>query len=91
MDGALIVSYLLALGVGGILLELVKRVADAISGRGKKRRDEVQRAWSHADREAMKRRIAEEYSSRQTRRLIEAPCVDTASIEPFPTYPPKES
>lgn len=86
-----VASVIAALGIGGILSELVKRAIDALTGRGKKRRDEVQRAWGHADREAMKRRIAEEYASRQTRRLIEAPCVDTTSIEQFPTYPPKES
>lgn len=86
-----VASLLAAMGVGGILTELTKRVLDKMSGRGRNRRDEVQRAWGHADREAMKRRIAEEYASRQTRRLIEAPCVETTSIEPFPTYPPKES
>lgn len=91
MDGATIAAVLVSLGVGAILLELTKRIADALSGRGRKRRDEVDRAWQRADREASMRRIAEEYASRQTRRLIEAPCVDTDSIESFPTYPPKET
>ncbi len=86
-----VASIAVAMGMGGILLELTKRAADALSGRGRKRRDEVQRAWGRADHEAMKRRIAEEYASRQTRRLIEAPCIDTSSIEPFPNYPSKES
>lgn len=86
-----VVSLLGAAGGGAITLELTKRILDAMSGRGRKRRDEVDRAYRGRDWEATKRRIAEEYASRQTRRLIEAPCVETKSIEPFPTYPPKES
>lgn len=92
MEGATVTAaVLVSLGVGAILLELTKRLLDALSGRGRKRRDEVDRAWQRVDREAQKRRIAEEYASRQTRRLIEAPCVDTTTIEPFPPYPPKET
>ena len=91
MDGAQIVSLLIALGAGGILLELIKRLIDAFSGRGRKRRDEVDRAWRRGDHEAAKRRIVEEYASRQTRRLIEAPCIETSTIEPFPSYPKENS
>lgn len=86
MDGALIVSYLLALGVGGILLELVKRLFDSFSGRGKKRRDEVDRAWGARDEEARKRRISEEHASLIRRLLIEAPCVDHTKVPLYPNY-----
>lgn len=81
-----IAAVLTALGAGGILLKLAERIWDALHGRGKARRDEVQLAWEHADDEARKRRIVEEYASRQVRRQIEAPCIDDRTIEPFPTY-----
>lgn len=86
MDGAQIVSLLIALGIGGILLELVKRGVDALSGRGKKRRNEVDTAWSARDEEARKRRIAEEHTSLIRRMLIEAPCVDNSTVPPYPNY-----
>lgn len=86
MDGSQIVSLLIALGAGGILLELIKRLVDALSGRGRKRRDEVNRAWDHADEEARKRRISEEHASQVRRLLIEAPCVDNNDIPPYPNY-----
>lgn len=83
-------ALLLSAGGGAILLELAKRALDGLSGRGRRRRDEVDRAWQRADSEAVKRRLAEEYASRMMRHLISAPCVETSEIEPFPTYP-KES
>lgn len=86
MDGAQIVSILIALGAGGILLELTKRIVDTFSGRGKKRRDEVDRAWSARDEEARKRRISEEHASFIRRLLIEAPCVENSTVPPYPTY-----
>lgn len=86
MDGAQVVSLLIALGAGGILLELVKRIADSFSGRGKKRRDEVDRAWGARDEEARKRRISEEHASHVRRLLIEAPCVDNSAVPPYPNY-----
>lgn len=86
MDGAQIVSLLIALGAGGILLELVKRLFDSFSGRGKKRRDEVDRAWGARDEEARKRRISEEHASLIRRLLIEAPCVDNTTVPPYPNY-----
>ena len=94
-DTASIVTSLLgAAGAGAILLELTKRALDALSGRGRKRRDEVDRAWQAADkarcdrdREASKRRIYQEYSSKLVRMLIAAPCVDPADIPPHPNTP----
>lgn len=93
-DWAPVVVALLGAGGGAILLELTKRLLDSFSGRGRQRRDEVDRVWqradaetTRADREAVKRRIAEEYASRTMRQLIAAPCVKTSEIEPFPTYP----
>lgn len=96
-EWAPVVIALLSAGGGAILLKIVERTLDSFSGRGRQRRDEVDRAWKRADdesgradHEAVKRRIAEEYASRTMRQLIAAPCVNTSDIEPFPTYP-KES
>lgn len=81
------IALLMSAGGGAIILELVKRGLDRISGRGRKRRDEVDRAWQRADREASKRRRIEEHASLLRRRLIAAPCVDEATIPDFPTDP----
>lgn len=86
MDVPQIVSLLAALGAGGILLELTKRLVDSFSGRGKQRRDEVDRAWSARDDEARKRRISEEHASSIRRMLIEAPCVENSTVPPYPSY-----
>lgn len=80
----------IALVSGGFLMELLRWLTSLIKGRGA-RRSELELAWAKADTEAAKRRIVEEYASRITRRLIEAPCVDSNTIEPFPPYPKKES
>lgn len=80
------VALLLSAGGGAILLELTKRTLDAMSGRGRKRRDEVDRAWQRADREASKRRRLEEHSSLLRRLLIAAPCVDSSEIPEYPTF-----
>jgi hypothetical protein len=81
-----IAALITALGIGGILAKLADRIWGALTGRAKERRSEVDRAWARADDEARKRRVIEEHASRLTRRLIEAPCVDDKTIEPFPTY-----
>jgi hypothetical protein len=86
MDAATVASLIGAAGGGAILLELTKRLLDALTGRGLKRRDEVDRAWSRADREARNRRIAEEHASRLRRMLIAAPCVAPEEIPDYPTY-----
>jgi hypothetical protein len=93
-----VAQILALLGVGGILKGVVDRILAARGGRGKARRDEVTRAWDEAntarqqaDEDARRRRIAEEFSSRLTRRLIEAPCVDDSTIEPFPNYTKEQS
>ncbi|WP_067198954.1 hypothetical protein [Microbacterium sp. XT11] len=85
-DWATPAAVLLSAGGGAILLELTKRVLDAASGRGRKRRDEVDRAWQRADREAAKRRRIEEHASLLRRLLIAAPCVDSSEIPEYPTY-----
>lgn len=81
---------ILGAGGGAIILELTKRGIDAASGRGRKRRDEVDRAWTRADSEAQKRRIAEEHASHVRRLLIEAPCIDNAQVPQFPAYPSRK-
>lgn len=86
MDAADIASLIAAAGGGAILLELTKRGLDKLSNRGAKRRDEVDRAWRRADREAQKRRVLEEYASQLRRVLIGAPCVETADIPTWPAY-----
>jgi len=80
------VALLLSAGGGAIILELAKRALDALSGRGRRRRDEVDRAWQRADREASKRRRIEEHASLLRRQLIAAPCVDSATIPEYPTF-----
>lgn len=79
------VALLLSAGGGAILLELTKRALDALSGQGRKRRDEVDRAWQRADREASKRRRVEEHASLLRRLLLAAPCVDSDTLPAYPT------
>lgn len=88
-----IATLMVGLGVGGILLELAKRLFDALTGRGRKRRDEISRAWDRtdqerrrADEESRRKRIAEEHASHCRRLLLEAPCVPNETIPPYPTY-----
>lgn len=84
------ISLLLSAGGGAILLELTKRALDALSGRGRKRRDEVDRAWQRADREASRRRRLEEHASLLRRHLLAAPCVDSDTIPAYPHIEDKE-
>ena len=86
MDAADIASLIAAAGGGAILLELTKRGLDKLSNRGAKRRDEVDRAWRRADREAHKRRMLEEYASHLRRILISAACIEAADIPNWPAY-----
>lgn len=79
-----VAAVITAMGGGAILLELVKRVLDRLSGRGRKRRDEVERAWARADSEAARRRRSDEHASLLRRMLLGAPCVDAASIPEWP-------
>ena len=95
MTAADIAALLVAGGVGAVVLELTKRIWDAISGRGKVRRDEIARAWAQADEqrqkrddEATRRRIAEEHASQLRRLALEAPCIPNEDIPQYPTYPP---
>lgn len=86
MDYAALAAIITAVGGGMIIPKLFTRAWDAISGRGKRRRDEVDRAWRRVDREAQRRRVVEEHASHLRRMLIDAPCVDVADIPPFPSY-----
>lgn len=81
-----IASLIAAAGGGAILLELVKRALDKLSGQGRRRRDEVEKAWARVDTEASKRRRIEEHASLVRRMLIGAPCIDSTSIPDWPSY-----
>lgn len=93
--GTLATGLILAAG-GGIGLEkLASFLLGLITGRNGRRRDEVARAWMQADQERMRasradvrRRKAEEHASLVRRMLIEAPCVPTDSIPPWPAPEP---
>ena len=90
MTAEQITTIVVALLGGGFLTALVQWLAPLIKGRGT-RRSELEQAHARADLEATKRRIVEEHASRLTRQLLEAPCVDSSSIPPFPPYPKKET
>ena len=91
VDPAAFATIAASLGLGGILLELTKRLLGKITNRGGNRRDEVDRAWQRADREAAKRRIAEEHASQLRRQLLAAECVNPDDIPPWPTYTPTDT
>lgn len=81
-----LMALLAAAGGGAILPEITKRALDAISGKGKKRRNEVDKAWRARDREATTRRRLEEYASLLIRLLTAATCVDPKDIPKWPAY-----
>ena len=76
------------LGAGGFpaLLAFGKQLVGIFTGRSRRKRDEVDEAYRERDREASKRRVIEEHASAVRRIAIEAPCVPTESIPPWPAY-----
>lgn len=86
MDLTQLPLILTALGGGAIIPSLIKGVRFTFTGRGKKRRDEVDQAWRRVDREADRRRVWQDYAWQLRRILREAPCVEAASIPPSPAY-----
>lgn len=83
---ALAVAALTGRFVGDVLAWL----KSFFTGRRASRRSELDRAWAAVDEQSRRRRIAEEFASHQTRRLIEAPCIDPATVARFPNYHSKE-
>lgn len=97
------VAIVLSAGGGMIVLKLIEHATAVFTGRAKSKRDEVDRAWAKAeqaeearahserarDQERRDRRIAQEHTSELRRMLIEASCVDTADIPPYPSSGPE--
>lgn len=65
---------------------IIRALWTGLSEKGQRRRSETDRAWRQADKEARKRRIAERHAGLMERMLIAAPCIDTATIPPWPSY-----
>jgi hypothetical protein len=82
-DFALVLS---SVGASLFVPKLVTGFVHAITGRGARQRSEIERVRALADREAYRRRIAQEHASHLRRLLYEAPCVAVESIPPNPTY-----
>lgn len=78
-----IVALVVALG-GGTLIPTLFKGLRSRTEKGKQKRDEVDRAWRHADREAAHRRRIAEHASHLRRLLYAAPCVETNTIPPWP-------
>lgn len=85
--GQLVIAGLGALS-GATGVELVKQLRQMLTGRAGRRRDEVARAWRHADREAAYRRRLEEHAALLRRMVIEAGCLDPEEIPGWPEGPP---
>lgn len=90
MDLTQIIALLAALGGGTVIPTLFKGIRSR-TAQGKRRRDEVDRAWRHADSEASARRRIAEHASHLRRLLYAAPCVETSSIPPWPDLPPTDT
>ncbi|MBN0040257.1 hypothetical protein JN535_08780 [Cellulosimicrobium cellulans] len=85
MDTGQIISLVAALGIGGILKQLIDNVAAWRKGRQAEERD----AWAERDREAKARRVLEEYAHALRRLLFRLGLREGASdddIPPFPNY-----
>lgn len=99
MDPTTVVAILTALGVGGVLGEIVRGVVGWLTGRqGRERaalrqayadldeaRDETTRARVDVDREASYRRRISEHAHALRRQLIDAGLIP---VEPFPPRTP---
>lgn len=84
-----------AFGVGSVIWPAAKHVYRLLTGRAQqvrsdvdKAHEQVEKARKATDREARRRRKIEEFASLLRRRLIEAPCVETADIPHWPEYSP---
>ncbi|MEV8029279.1 hypothetical protein [Cellulosimicrobium funkei] len=85
MDTGQIISLVAALGIGGILKQLIDNLVAWLKGRQAEERD----AWAERDREAKARRILEEYAHALRRLLFRQGLREGAGnddIPPFPNY-----
>lgn len=85
-----VVTIVVAALGGSFLTEVFRWIVGRFRGRIEKR-SEVERAWDRADEEARKRRLLEEHNSELRRILYAAPCVDSSTIPPFPSYSRREN
>lgn len=82
-----IISGIVGLLSGTFGKGLLDHARESLTGRARKRRDEVDRAWTRADLEARHRRILAESLSTHRRIIIEAPCLSADDLPPYPTAP----
>lgn len=94
----IVIALTTALGVGTIVPKMFDKLMSSITERGHAKRADAERlaqlvdeakqerdrAFSHFDVEAARRRRMEEHASQLRRMLTEAPCVDYNEIPPWP-------
>lgn len=83
MDTGQIISLVAALGIGGILKQLIDNLTAWFKGRQAEERD----AWTERDREAKARRILEEYGHGLRRRLFRRGAVEGPGEDDVPPWP----
>ncbi|MFJ6532494.1 hypothetical protein [Microbacterium sp. NPDC091662] len=100
MDIRDVALLLTAVGATAIVPKMTSALWRAITGRATRQRREIDRvraeaaaadkrataAEARADEQAYQRRITQEHASWLRRLLLEAPCVDPATIPPHPNY-----
>lgn len=79
------VALAVAALTGGFARDIIGWVRSLFRGRPQ-RRGEMERAWEKADEESRRRRLAEEHASHLRRLLLEAPCIPSHEVPPFPSY-----
>ena len=82
-----IVSGIVGLLGGTFGRGLLDHLRETLTGRSRKKRDEVDRAWTRADLEARHRRMLAESLSSHRRIIIEAECLGTDALPPYPAAP----
>lgn len=87
MDPQTIVTLIFGLLGGATGKSFVDGVFQLVTGRSRRKRDEVDRAWDRADREAGYRRRLQEHTSRLRRIITEAPCLTPDVLPPEPVAP----
>ncbi len=87
MDVQQIVALIFGFLGGATGLKLITGFWHLVTGRARRKRDEVDRAWDRADREAVYRRRLQEHTSRLRRIITEAPCLTPDVLPPEPVAP----
>ncbi len=83
MDTGQIISLVAALGIGGILKQLIDNLVAWFKGRQAEERD----AWAERDREAKARRILEEYAHALRRLLFRLGAREGDGDDDVPRFP----